>query len=186
MQTRPLFNRLGGVLVLMVAGLAWYLNQQTAQAVDLESYQQREAASKVCGYDLGLDGPEVETLVAFGEEQGVRFPYAFAQVTAYLWLIGELPDCYMTKSVARGQGWKNAGTTVDDIDIDGAIGGDTFGNREGRLPQRPRNRYAEADLDYVRGNRGAARLVYDRELTDRGFIWVTVDHYDSFERIPEL
>ena len=186
MQTRPLLNRLGGVLVLMVAGLAWYLNQQTAQAVDLENYQQREASSKVCGYDLGLDGPEVETLVAFGEEQGVRFPYAFAQVTAYLWLIGELPDCYMTKSVARGQGWKSARTTVDDINIDGAIGGDTFGNREGRLPQRPRNRYAEADLDYVRGNRGAARLVYDRELTDRGFIWVTVDHYDSFQRIPEL
>ena len=90
MQTRPLLNRLGGVLVLMVAGLAWYLNQQTAQAVDLESYQQREAASKVCGYDLGLDGPEVETLVAFGEEQGVRFPYAFAQVTAYLRLLGAL------------------------------------------------------------------------------------------------
>ena len=48
MQTRPLLNRLGGVLVLMVAGLAWYLNQQTAQAVDLENYQQREASSKVC------------------------------------------------------------------------------------------------------------------------------------------
>lgn len=186
MQRRPLLSRLGVVGLVLIAGIAWYLNQQEAQALDLETYKQREASAQVCGFDLDLDGPEVETLVAFGEDQGLRFPYAFAQVTAYLWLIGALPDCYMKKSEARGQGWKSAGTTVDDIDVSGAIGGDTFGNREGRLPQRPRDRYAEADLDYVRGNRGAARLVYDRELTERGFIWVTVDHYDSFERIPEL
>ena len=186
MLTRPMLNRLGVLGLLVIAGSAWYLNQQDAHAVDLDSYRQQEASAPVCGFDPDLDGPEVEALVAFGEEQGLRFPYAFSQVTAYLWLIGELPECYMTKSVARGQGWKSAGTTVDDIDADGAIGGDTFGNREGRLPQRPRDRYAEADLDYVRGNRGAARLVYDRELTDRGFIWLTVDHYDSFERIPEL
>lgn len=186
MQTRPLLSRLGAVAVVGVGALVWYLTQGQAAAVDLEQYQQQEASAQVCGHDLGLDGPEVETLVAFGDEQGLRYPYAFAQVTAYLWLIGELPDCYMTKSVASGKGWKNSGTTVDDIDEDGAIGGDTFGNREGLLPNRPRGRYAEADLDYVRGNRGAARLVYDRELTDRGFIWLTVDHYDSFERIPEL
>ena len=137
MQTRPLLSRLGVFGLVVIAGIAWYLRPQDAEAVDLQSYKQREASASVCGYDLDLDGPEVETLVAFGEEQGLRFPYTFAQVTAYLWLIGELPDCYMTKSVARGQGWKSAGTTVDDIDMSGAIGGDTFGNREGRLPQRP-------------------------------------------------
>lgn len=186
MQTRPLLSRLGALGLLVFGAAAWLLLQGEAQALDLTAYKQREASAQVCGHDLDLDGPEVEKLVAFGEEQGLRFPYAFSQVTAYLWLIGELPECYMTKSVARGKGWKNAGTTVDDIDISGAIGGDTFGNREGRLPQRPRNRYVEADLDYVRGNRGAARLVFDRELTERGFIWVTVDHYDSFKRIPEL
>ncbi|MGB1148350.1 MAG: ribonuclease domain-containing protein [Alphaproteobacteria bacterium] len=156
MQTRPLLSRLGAVAVVGVGALVWYLTQGQAAAVDLEQYQQQEASAQVCGHDLGLDGPEVETLVAFGDEQGLRYPYAFAQVTAYLWLIGELPDCYMTKSVASGKGWKNSGTTVDDIDEDGAIGGDTFGNREGLLPNRPRGRYAEADLDYVRGNRGAA------------------------------
>lgn len=200
MQARPMLTRLGArafvglgavfftVFCALVFALVWTLTQAkgTAGALDLDQYQQQEAAAQVCGHDLGLDGPEVERLLAFGEAQGLRFPYAFAQVTTYLWLIGELPDCYMTKSVARGKGWKNAGTTVDDIDRGGAIGGDTFGNREGRLPQRPRGRYVEADLDYVRGNRGAARLVYDRELTDQGFIWLTVDHYDSFQRIPEL
>ena len=119
MQTRPLLSRLGVVAVLAVGALTWYFNQGQALAVDLEEYRQKEASAKVCGFDLGLDGPEVEKLVAFGDEQGLRYPYAFSQVTAYLWLIGELPECYMTKSVASGQGWKNAGTTVDDIDIDG-------------------------------------------------------------------
>ena len=44
--------------------------------------------------------------------------------------------------------------SIDDIDPDGAVGGDTFGNREGLLPNRPANSYAVADLDYVEGYQG--------------------------------
>ena len=123
-------------------------------------------------------------MLAFGEAQGLRFPYAFAQVTTYLWLIGELPDCYMTKAQARDLGWKTLGRTIGDIDPNGAVGGDTFGNREGLLPTRPLNSYAVADLDYVDGYRGAARIVYDRRRTGEGAIWITVDHYDSFTAVP--
>ena len=51
-------------------------------------------------------------------------------------------------------------------------------------PTRPANSYAVADLDYVEGYRGAARIVYDRRRTGEGAIWITVDHYDSFTAVP--
>ena len=75
-------------------------------------------------------------------------------------------------------------TPVNVYARDGAVDGDTFGNREGLLPNRPANSYAVADLDYVEGYRGAARIVYDRRRTSEGAIWVTVDHYDSFAAVP--
>ena len=90
----------------------------------------------------------------------------------------------MTKAQARDLGWKSSGRTIDDIDPDGAVGGDTFGKREGLLPTRPANSYTVADLDYVEGYRGAARIVYDRRRTGEGAIWITVDHYDSFTAVP--
>ena len=123
---------------------------------DLEALELAAAAAEVCGHDLDLEGSVIEARTAFGLRQGLDYPYAFAQVTTFLQRQGRLPDCYMTKSEARDLGWKSSGRTIDDIDPDGAVGGDTFGNREG-LPSRPANSYAVADLDYVEGYREAPR-----------------------------
>ena len=201
MLNRPLPQRLisllgGGLLLVAVAGFVLlvlrpaFLPEGSVQAPvtltapDLEALEQAAAEAEVCGHDLDLEGALVEARIAFGLQQGLTYPYAFAQVTTFLQQRGRLPDCYMTKAQARDLGWKSSGRTIDDIDPDGAVGGDTFGNREGLLPTRPANSYAVADLDYVEGYRGAARIVYDRRRTGEGAIWITVDHYDSFTAVP--
>lgn len=56
------------------------------------------------------------------------------------------------------------------------IGGDTFGNREGRLPSAD---YREADVDYFETNRGTRRLIY----TSGCNIYYTSDHYKSFVKL---
>ena len=136
---RPAFLPEGAVQALLI----W--QRSTSQL------EQAAAEAEVCGHDLDLEGALVEARTAFGLRQGLDYPYAFAQVTTFLQQTGRLPDCYMTKAQARDLGWKSSGRTIDDIDPDGAVGGDTFGNREGLLPTRPANSYAVADLDYVEG-----------------------------------
>ena len=56
------------------------------------------------------------------------------------------------------------------------IGGDSFSNREGLLPQ---DYYQEADVDYFGENRGTKRLVYSSNCN----IYYTSDHYKSFTRL---
>ena len=202
MLNRPLPHRLvslagGAALLAAVFGFVLFVllpaflppdtGRQATLALtetDLTRFEEAAAAAEVCGHDLEIGGPVVEARTAFGLAQGLDFPYAFAQVTTFLQREGRLPDCYMTKAQARDLGWKSSGQTIDEIDPDGAVGGDIFGNREGLLPARPANSYAVADLDYVQGFRGAARIVYDRARTDDSAIWITVDHYDSFTLIP--
>jgi ribonuclease T1 len=59
---------------------------------------------------------------------------------------------------------------------DGAI----FGNREGRLPRRPRGYYREYTVPTPAAhNRGARRIIAGQ--ADE--YWYTADHYHSFRRI---
>jgi ribonuclease T1 len=58
----------------------------------------------------------------------------------------------------------------------------TFGNREGLLPQQPRNYYREYTVPTPGlKHRGARRIVAGRA----GDYWYTADHYRSFKRIRE-
>ncbi len=89
-----------------------------------------------------------------------------------------LPSRFVTKREAREQGWKPGRDLWSVRSLRGSsIGGDRFGNREGRLPQ---NAWREADLDYKGGHRGSKRLIYSRD----GERYVTVDHYRSFVGVP--
>jgi len=58
-----------------------------------------------------------------------------------------------------------------------SIGGDHFGNYERRLP---RGQWQEADLDYRGKKRNAKRLVF----AQAGQQYVTVDHYETFHKVP--
>ena len=96
-------------------------------------------------------------------------------VALYLWTYGELPVNFMTKNEARKLGWQGGG--LDDYAPDMCIGGDSFGNREGILPDT--YKYIECDIDTLnKDQRGAKRLVFSKGCE---VIYYTDDHYESFE-----
>ena len=88
----------------------------------------------------------------------------------------QLPDYYLTKSEARNQGWIASKGNLCDVLPGRAIGGDKFSNREKTLPKG--EQYFEADVNYNCGNRNADRIVF----TKNGDVYLTKDHYRSFEK----
>lgn len=97
-------------------------------------------------------------------------------VALYLYLYGELPDNFITKSEAERLGWE--GGSVERYAPGKCIGGDKFGNREGLLPKASGRQYYECDIDTLGADsRGAKRIVFSND----GLIYYTDDHYESFE-----
>lgn len=92
----------------------------------------------------------------------------------------KLPEKFITKSRARKLGWKPGEDLWASGRLKGkSIGGDGFGNREGRLPNGKRI-WHEADLGYAGGRRGPKRIVYSND----GLRRITVDHYKTFKEVP--
>jgi hypothetical protein len=118
-------------------------------------------------------------LQAFARSMGLRDVAGFVETVSSLRRSGQLPERYVTKDEAEDLGWR-PGSDLCGVAPDGSIGGDWFGNRERRLPERQGRRWREADLDFDCGRRGAKRLVWSSD----GLIYVTVDHYDSFVEVP--
>lgn len=88
----------------------------------------------------------------------------------------QLPDYYLTKNEAKKQGWNPSKGNLCEVLPGKAIGGDYFGNREGKLPKG--EKYFEADVNYNCGNRNSDRIVF----TKNGEIYLTKNHYKSFEK----
>lgn len=120
-----------------------------------------------------------DALDDFAAAAGLRHAGEFHRTVTMLRHRDGLPrDLYVTKREARDLGWQPG----DDIcpALGGRmIGGDRFDNRERALPDA--NTYHEADLDEEDcGRRGPKRLIFDAN----GDVWITPDHYRSFERVP--
>ena len=98
------------------------------------------------------------------------------KVIAYVKSNHQLPDFYITKSEAKRQGWNPSKGNLCDVLPGKAIGGDKFSNREKQLPKG--EQYYEADVNYNCGNRGADRIVF----TKNGDVWLTKNHYKSFDK----
>ena len=99
-------------------------------------------------------------------------------VIAYIHKFHKLPKNYLTKSQAKSLGWRGSGNVWANDSLYGkCIGGDTFNNREQRLPLTDSNTYIEVDVNCTGGNRGAYRIVYNRYTFD---IYYTSDHYATF------
>jgi len=97
-------------------------------------------------------------------------------VALYLRLYGELPQNFITKAEARALGWESGG--LEDYAPGKCIGGDSFGNYEGLLPEAGGRRYYECDINTLgQSSRGPERIVYSND----GLIYYTGDHYESFE-----
>lgn len=103
----------------------------------------------------------------------------FVETVMSIRATGYLPEWYITKRTARDWGWR-PGRDLCDVTYNHTIGGDRFGNREGRLPDRRSRQWYEADLDFDCGRRGARRLVFSND----GLIYVTLDHYETFIEVP--
>ena len=135
----------------------------------------------VCGAKVEVPAEHAARLMPFTERLGLRHARAAVGTMWHVHATGRLPDCYLAKRAAAERGWR-PGSDLWRVAVGHSIGGDTFGNREGRLPAR--NRYVEADLDYAGGRRGAARLVFVRDAKGRWLMWVTTDHYRTFREVP--
>ncbi len=129
---------------------------------------------------VAQDSEEIETADAPQKElptEGNSY-YDLENVVLYLYLYEELPDNYITKDEARKLGWE--GGSVEKYKEGAAIGGDTFGNREGLLPKEKGRTYTECDLDTDgEKSRGAKRLVFSGD----GLYFYTEDHYESFDQV---
>lgn len=97
-------------------------------------------------------------------------------VSLYIHTYDKLPKNYMTKKEASDLGWESSKGNLWDVTDEKSIGGDKFGNREGKLPEKENRQYYECDINYEGGYRGAERLVYSND----GLIYYTEDHYDNF------
>ena len=104
------------------------------------------------------------------------------EVALYLYTYGKLPSNFITKKEAENLGWKKKDGEAGQLHVVApgmSIGGSSFGNYEGLFPEKKGRKYFECDINYIKGNRGAERLVYSND----GLIFYTGDHYESFEQL---
>ena len=98
------------------------------------------------------------------------------RIADYLFVYGELPENFITKEEARSLGWNSRYNYVSDVAPGMSIGGDYFGNYEGKLPRVKGRKYYECDCWYTEGPRNEYRIIY----SDDGHVWYTDDHYSTF------
>ena len=98
------------------------------------------------------------------------------EIADYIFEHGCLPPNFITKQEAKDLGWDSRYNYVSDVAPGKSIGGDYFGNYDGKLPRVKGRKYYEADALYISGSRGAHRIIYSSD----GRVWYTKDHYTSF------
>lgn len=97
-------------------------------------------------------------------------------VALYIHTYGKLPENFITKKDAESLGW--SGGSLEPYAAGKCIGGDRFGNYEGKLPKKKGRSYTECDIDTLGAKkRGAKRIVFSND----GLIYYTEDHYENFE-----
>lgn len=114
-----------------------------------------------------------ETTEAPEETGPIIEPQAIAD---YIFEHGELPPNFITKKEAQALGWDSSWNYVSDVAPGMSIGGDKFGNYEGRLPKVQGRKYYECDCWYTGGKRNEYRIIYSND----GHVWYTEDHYNTF------
>ena len=101
------------------------------------------------------------------------------EVAVYIASFRRLPGNYLTKNQAASLGWSSSAGNLARVAPGRSIGGDRFGNYEGRLPDQKGRSWKECDVNYTGGYRGGERLLYSSD----GLIYYTADHYNRFNRV---
>lgn len=142
------------------------------------SVENIDTGSADVGQTIEVDGAEAEGTAP--EETALDEDGTYTskeEVAAYLNTYGHLPDNFITKKEAQALGWDSKEGNLGEVAPGKSIGGDYFGNYEGRLPDADGREYHECDIDSTGSYRGAKRLVYSND----GLIYYTEDHYETFE-----
>lgn len=137
-----------------------------------------DTGSAASGQTVEVDGAEAEGTAP--EESPLDEDGTYTskeEVAAYLNTYGHLPGNFITKKEAQALGWDSKEGNLGAVAPGKSIGGDYFGNYEGRLPEADGREYHECDIDSTGSYRGAKRLVYSND----GLIYYTEDHYETFE-----
>ena len=131
--------------------------------------------------------PTTDLSLSFSEDAGQKeepldsFEDTAEWLVPYLKKNGQLPPVFITKKEAREAGWIASEGNLQEVLPGRIIGGDSFGNREKKLPSGKNKHYTECDLHYEGGFRTEDRLVFSSD----GFYYVTLDHYDSFTDVTQ-
>ena len=99
------------------------------------------------------------------------------EVAEYLHTYGHLPSNFITKKEAKKLGWVSKEGNLWEVAPGMSIGGDSFGNYEGILPEAEDRDYYECDIDFDGTYRNGKRIVFSND----GLIYYTEDHYETFE-----
>lgn len=126
--------------------------------------------------DIIGEDPIEETSEKLGEIDPDGRYTSKEDVALYIHKYGELPKNFIRKGEAKNKGWNSSDGNLWEVTEEKSIGGDSFGNREGNLPEKDGRQYYEADIDYDGGYRGAKRIVYSND----GLVYYTDDHYETF------
>lgn len=97
----------------------------------------------------------------------------------YIHTYNKLPSNYITKQEAEDLGWISSKGNLKKVAPGKSIGGDRFGNYEGKLPKARGRSYTECDIDFDGGYRNSKRIIFSND----GLIFYTEDHYETFEQL---
>lgn len=100
-------------------------------------------------------------------------------VAKYIHTYNKLPKNFITKKKAILMGWESDKGNLWEVSDQLSIGGDIFGNREGKLPSEKGRKWYECDVNYKGGYRNSERILYASD----GLIYYTNDHYETFKQL---
>lgn len=149
-----------------------------AEQAAKEVVEQRQESSDKPGDDKQAGQKSTVQDPADLESEDPRSPEFVASV---LRKTGKLPDRFLSKKEARKLGWVPEQGNLNEVAPGKSIGGDRFGNYEGKLPAQKGRSYREADVHDSPERRGAERLVFSND----GLIFYTPDHYKTFYDVSE-
>lgn len=135
----------------------------------------------VCTQPGPVSGEQAKALLTWAAARPIEHKDAFVRTVLHIDATGRLPDCYLTRADFEAKNWPE-----DDLwsfAKGTAIGGDAYANRNRALPRRHNGDYVEADLDFYEGKRSPNRLVFVKGTPGQSLIWVSLDTFDTFERL---
>ena len=143
-------------------GLIYYTDDHYESFTKVEVIFEEPAQEIVLNANVKLD--------EYGEYTSVN------EVSAYILRYGCLPCNYLTRNEAKELGWTAKKDNLGKVMPGCSIGGDTFQNREKKLPSAKGRSWYECDVNTVDGKRSDERLVYSSD----GLIFYTPDAHDTY------